>query len=142
MSKIDFKRIISAGEVETGLLLAARQDAVQTVTKAVEVAMARHTAQVPLAEMLSWGEKEQSARTVLADPDAQPDALLISEAAFADETVTDLALRIVNTAETQRAMVGALTGLRRKALAEIAAAKGPEAIATVLEDARRRIAAV
>ena len=131
MSKIDFNRVVTTAELQAARLTQVRQDAVQSVAAAVEAAMARRIGQVPLAEMLSWGGKEIAAQAVLSNPAAEPDRLLQAEAAMTGESVAKLAQRIVQNAEAQRASVSVLTGLRRKALAEIAAAEDEVAILAV-----------
>lgn len=142
MAKIDFKQMRTAQDVQLSRLAQARQEAVDAVLAAVETALARHIGQVPLAEMLSWGGKELAARGLLSARGSVPDAQLLAEAALTGETVADLAQRIVDNADAQRATVSALTGLRRKALAGIAAAEDPPTIAAVLAEAGARIAAV
>ncbi|MFN3721683.1 MAG: hypothetical protein ACK4VZ_01450 [Paracoccaceae bacterium] len=141
MGKIDFERIVTAQAVEAAHLARTRDDAAAVVATAIEAAMTRCSDTVPIAEMLAWGAKELAARAVVADPEAEPDAILMVEAEMTGESVADLAARIIINAKDHRSLVSLLTGVRRKALAAIAAAADAEAIAGVLKDAIDRIAA-
>ena len=100
---------------------AARASAWARVHEGIDEAT-RSVADVPLAEQLTWGAKETEARAILKD--AMHDcAILRAETAVTGEALADLAVRVVRKANAYRTRIGALTGLRRRALADIAVAK-------------------
>lgn len=142
---IDFTQVIPATQVRAAALAEHRLAALETLRAALDATAARITGEVPLTEMLSWGAKEEAARTVLKALETgvllQP-PIIAGEAAITGEAVPDLARRIIRNADAYRAVSSAMAGLRRKAEGGIAAAASAEEIAAVMAMAEAGLAQI
>lgn len=88
--------------------------------------MASVTGPVPIDERLSWDAKEAAARAYVAETaDAAQTAMIDGEAAITGEVPADLAAIIIARADTFRAVVSRVAGLRRKTIAAIDAVTDP-----------------
>lgn len=127
MSNIDLSKLITAEDKAAAALAAAQAAAhLNLVTWINEVTHAI-TGPVPEDEKLSWPSKEQAARAVLAaNATTEQTAMIADEAQVGGETSADLAANIVANADAYWAAIAPLTGLRRKAAAEINAAQTRE----------------
>ena len=100
----------------------AREAANARIVREIEAVTLRITGVVPAAEMLAWASKEAAARAYLSgDSTGEQGAILTGEAQQTGEQIEDLAARIIANADSYRAIIATLTGLRRKAAAIIAA---------------------
>jgi hypothetical protein len=98
------------------------------------------TGRVPRAERDSWPQKEIAARALLAGkPEPEDRLLLAAEARLTGETEADLAGKIVANADAYRALIGALSAVRRTGSEAIRAADDP---AAALAQAQARWAAL
>jgi hypothetical protein len=138
--KIDMSRILSADDKAARALGEARSMARAQVIAAIDAASERVTGRVPLTEMLSWGTKEQAARSWIEGRAMPEEALMIEgEAAVTGEAPDGLAERILRNADVYRSAVAALTGLRRSAETAIALARSPEEVAQILRGVTARL---
>jgi hypothetical protein len=95
------------------------------------------TGPVPVDERLSWDAKEQAARAYVAETaDAAQTSMIEDEAAITGEVPADLAAIIIAKADTFRAVVARVAGLRRKTIAAIDAVTDPADYETVLVSAK------
>ena len=91
------------------------------------------TGPVPVDERLSWDAKEADARAYIAETaTAAQTAMIEDEAAITGEVPADLAAIIIAKADTFRAVVARVAGLRRKTIAAIDAVTDPADYETVL----------
>jgi len=114
-----------------------RAQAVVNLVAMINGAADALTAGVPMAEMLSWGAKEAAARKLLAGDvlSAYEAAILRPEADLTGETLAQLAARVAYRGDQYRAVVSAMSGVRRQAETAIAGAETPEAIGAALAHA-------
>lgn len=127
MSNIDLSKMITAEDKAAEELTAAKDAANRSVVAWIDGVTHAITGLVPEDEKNSWIAKELAARAVLAANATTEQALLISaEAQVSGETDTDLAAKIVDNAVAYQAAIALLSGLRRKAAAEIEAALTPQ----------------
>jgi hypothetical protein len=140
---VDWSTLQGAETLAETALAAARARARAALLARIEALVAALTGRVPLAEMLSWGPKEAAARAWLAASATPGDkALIEGEAAVTGEDPDALVVRILANADTYRAAVAALTGLRRKGEAAIAAAMTDTQVAEVEQAISGQIAAL
>jgi hypothetical protein len=98
------------------------------------------TGRVPRAERDSWPQKEIAARALLTGkPEPEDLLLLAAEARLTGETEAELAGKIVANADAYRALIGALSAVRRTGSEAIRAADDP---AAALAQAQARWAAL
>lgn len=101
------------------------------------------TGPIPIDERLSWDAKEAAARACIAETaDVAQTALIEEEAAVAEEDPADLAALIITRADTFRAVIAKLAGLRRKTMAAIDAVSEPSDYETVLLAAKAELEAI
>lgn len=95
------------------------------------------TGPVSIDERLSWDAKEAAARAYIAETaDAAQTAMIENEAAITTEDPADLAAIIISRADTFRAVVARVAGLRRKTIAAIDAVIEPAEYEAVLVAAK------
>jgi|GEM_PF-1091947 len=95
------------------------------------------TGPVPIDERLSWDAKEAAARAYIAETaDTAQTAMIETEAAITEEGPASLAAIIIAKADTFRAVVARVAGLRRKTIAAIDAVVDPADYETVLLSAK------
>jgi hypothetical protein len=139
---IDLSRLMTAEDKAARALGEARAVARAQVVAAIEAASERITGRVPLTEMLSWGSKEQAARSWTLGRALPEEVLMIEgEAAMTGEAPDGLAERILRNADLYRGAVVVLTGLRRSAETAIALARSPEEVAQVLRGVTAKLEA-
>lgn len=86
------------------------------LTAWAEAATAAITGPVPADEKIAWPAKEAAARAILAgEASADQVTLVGTEAAITGEAVAELCGKIVARADLFRAVVAAVSGIRRKA---------------------------
>ena len=140
---IDFSRMTTAADRMAGHLEEARMQAHATLFSAIERMAEQITGPVPLTEKLSWGAKEVAARAVAAGtPTEAQAAMILGEAEQTGETAGALADRVIRNADGYRAVIAALTGLRRRTEAGLQAAKSVEEVEATLAEAIRRLSEV
>lgn len=140
---IDLTQLIRAEDKARAALEAARAAVRGEILQGIAEVAGRITGEVPLAEMLSWGPKEEAARAhVAGSASAEQLALIRGEAAITGEAEAALVTRILANADAYRGVVALLTGLRRKAEAGLAAAASPEAVAGVRAGVLTQLAAI
>jgi hypothetical protein len=126
---IDWGQVVPAGD----RLEAARARAETRLAEAIETATQALTGTVPLTEKLSWTAKEEAARAWVAGAaDGAQRALLEGEAGVTGEDPAELAARVLRNAEAWRLAIARLSGLRRRTVADLAAAPDPETIESAL----------
>jgi len=98
------------------------------------------TGNAPMAERLSWVVKQGAARAFKARS-ATPDeeAMLAAEASLTDETIDELAGKILETAAAYWVKAGLIAGLRRAGSAKVAAADSPEEVRAALDGVEAEI---
>ena len=117
---IDFAQVVTAEVQAAAGMAAARSVAQGQVLAAITALTEAMTGPVPLAEMLCWPAKEAAARACAdGTASAAETAQIEGEAAMTGEDAAMLARRILKNAETYRAAIATLTGLRRAAEAAI-----------------------
>lgn len=101
-----------------------------------EAATASITGPVPADEKIAWATKEAAARAILAG-NAAPEqiAMIATEGNFTGEAVGELCGKIVARADLFRAVVAAVSGIRRKASRRIDES-APAEYVDILIDAR------
>lgn len=123
MTKIDFSQAISAEARAAAALAEARDAGLREVVGMIEAATEALTGAVPMAERLVWSAKEEAAQAVVEGrADAVTRALIEAEAHVTGEAPDLLAARVLRKAQGYREALALMSGLRRKAAAEIAAA--------------------
>ncbi len=130
---IDWTRLQTRASHQAASLEADRTRALNDLAAWMEAATRQLTGPVPLDEKLAWGLKEAAARAYL-DEACTPEqlALLSGEAQVTGEDPGDLALDILLNADSYRAAIAMLTGLRRKTALAIAAATDADEMAAHL----------
>lgn len=124
MSNIDLSKMITAEDKAAAVLTAAQEAAHTSLVAWINDVTHAITGPVPEDEKLSWTEKAAAARAVLdQSASAEQAAMIAAEAQIGGETSADLAAKIVANAAAYRGAITLLTGLRRKAAAEIDAAQ-------------------
>lgn len=130
---IDWTRLQTRASHQAASLEADRTRALNDLAAWMEAATRQLTGPVPLDEKLAWGLKEAAARAYL-DEACTPEqlALLSGEAQVTGEDPGDLALDILLNADSYRAAIAMLTGLRRKTALAIVTATDVEEMAAHL----------
>lgn len=138
---IDWTRMQAPEDRAAEALAAARRDALRALSTAVDAAAETLVDGVPEAERLSWTGKEIAARA-LWEGTASEAALLRfdREAAYTGDTRYGLASLIIARADRYRLLTATWAGIRRRAAAEIAAAKGPDEVRQIAQGWIARIA--
>lgn len=91
---------------------------------------------VPAIERDGWAVKEADARTVIEGGESN---MLAAEAAITGETVMELATAVIARGAIYRGLVGAVSGIRRKASMEIDAAANADSVTAALTNARAMV---
>jgi len=116
---------------------AGRAIALKALADFLDRATGALTAGVPLSEQLSWAPKEESAKRYLDGTHGPDDlAMLEGEAEETGETLEELAQRVLAKADANRRAVSKLTGIRRKAEADIHASNNRDTAQSVLDTAK------
>jgi hypothetical protein len=113
----------------------ARDEAIAQIIAMIDTAAAVITGPVPEVERLSWTAKEAAARA-WRDGIAPPEmvALLTIEASTKGETLADLANSVIRNADLYRAAVAQMTGMRRRAIADLDAGEDARTVLARLRD--------
>jgi hypothetical protein len=122
-------------------LAAAQKSANERIVQEIDSVTLRITGAVPAAEMLAWASKEAAARAFLAGATSEEqDVILKGEALQTGEEISGLAVRIIANADSYRAIIATLTGVRRKAAAVIAVLEAEAEIEAVVQETLRALA--
>ncbi|MCU0816096.1 MAG: hypothetical protein MUF74_06350 [Cypionkella sp.] len=137
MTNIDFSRATTAAARAVTALGEARETGWRRMVEMIEAATETRCAAVPLAERLIWSAKEEAARALVEGrADAAASALIEAEAQVTGEAPDVLAARILCKAGSHRMLMAQMSGLRRKAAADIAGAESPAEVERILTDLR------
>ncbi len=141
--KIDLTQIVTPEMQIEAVLTEARLAAKVQLMALVDTVTAVITGDVPLAEKLSWGSKEDAARAIVAGKaDPRQSALIAGEAEVTGEDEPSLAARIISNADAYRAVIARLTGLRRRAEVAIARATDTSSVEIAMAELSAGVAAV
>lgn len=135
--------IKTAEDIAQEDLQAAKESALQELIEWINATTLSVTGEVPIDEKLAWSEKAAAARAVRdgVANEAQVN-LIASEATMTGEDQSALISKIIANAENYTAIIGMITGLRRRIVAAIDAAETPEQVAQALGMAETAWAAV
>ncbi len=114
------------------VLAAERARASVAMLQRIEAFTAQFTAGVPAAELASWPTKALHAELVLSGGTSE---MIDAEAAALGISAQTVAEQIAVAAAKYTSIIGAVTGMRRKTEAGIAAAETPEQVQVVLDGA-------
>lgn len=109
-----------------------RAHAIAAMGHQIDVFTAQFTSGVPAAELASWPTKTSEAEKVLAGGTS---AMIDAEAATLGQTAQDVATVIAAKSAQYTAIIGAVTGLRRKTETAIASAPDADAVDAALQAA-------
>lgn len=139
MTNIDFGQMVTVNARREAETEAARLAAYAAVLQMIDRALPQDDAETPMVEKMAWAAKEAAAEAFLKDP-TQESPILTAESSVTKEKVADLADQIVRNAAAYWQKIAIVTGLRRMARAELAAATTQKAMDLVVEHCAQRLA--